>query len=549
LDFGHLETREESMTTPNQTPQLTWLQQRLTAGKISRREFMGRAAALGVTTALATTLAGQAVKAATPKSGGRMKLAMGHGSTSDTYDPATIENGFEFVMTYAMANTLTEVAPDGGLVPSLAESWEASDDATQWTFKLRKGVEFHDGRTLTAKDVVANINYHRGEQSKSVIKPILDQISELKTDDDHTLVVNLTGGNADFPFNLNTANLAIYPANDAGGIDWQDGKGSGGYVLDSFEPGVRAIFTRNPNYWKEGRAHADEVEMLSITDPTARSNALVTGEVHAIDQVDLKTAALLARQKGVVVEETTGPLHYVYPMQMTKPPFDNLHVRQALKFSIDREELLQKILKGHGTIGNDNPIGPSYRYYAADLEQNAYDPDKARHHLKQAGLSELTVDLSTADAAYAGAVDAAVLYKEHAAKAGININVVREANDGYWSNVWMKKPWCASYWGGYSIEDTMFTTGYAPGAAWNDTQWDNEAFNKLLVDARAELDEGKRREMYREMQRILRDEGGVVAPMFANAVFARSEEIAHGDDVSALRPFDGRRIIERWWLV
>ena len=164
-------------------------------------------------------------------------------------------------------------------------------------------------------------------------------------------------------------------------------------------------------------------------------------------------------------------------------------------------------------------------------------------------MSGLTVDLSTADAAYAGAVDAAVLYQQHAAKAGININVIREASDGYWSNVWNVKPWCASYWGGYAIEDTMFTTGYAPGAAWNDTQWDHAKFNSLMVQARAELDENKRREMYREMQRILRDEGGTVAPMFANAVFARTEGIAHGEDVSALRPFDGRRIIERWWLV
>jgi peptide/nickel transport system substrate-binding protein len=331
-------------------------------------------------------------------------------------------------------------------------------------------------------------------------------------------------------------------------LDWQPGIASGGYKLKSFEPGVRAFFERNPNYWKEGHAHADEVELLTIADPTARSNALVTGEVHAIDQVDLKTADLLARKDGIHVEESTGPLHYVFPMQMDKPPFDDPNVRQALKFALDREELLQKILRGRGSVGNDNPIGPSYRYYAADLEQNSYDPDKARFHLKEAGLSELTVDLSSADAAYAGAVDAAVLYKEHAAKAGITINVVREANDGYWSNVWMKKPWVASYWGGYSTEDTMFSTGYSPGAAWNDTQFNNEAFNKLLVQARAELDEAKRREMYREMQRILRDEGGVIVPMFANAVTARTDAINHGEHVSAVRAFDGRRIIERWWV-
>ena len=515
---------------------------------ITRRDFMGRAAALGLTTALATTLAGQAARAETPKKGGLMKLAMGHGSTTDTYDPAIITNGFEWVMAYAISNTLVELSANGELIPALAESWDTSDDATQWTFKLRKGVEFHDGRSLTAKDVVASFNHHRGEESKSTVKPLVEPIEEIKVDDDQTLVFTLSGGNADFAFNLNEAPLAIFPSDGEGNLDWKDGIGSGGYMLDSFEPGVRAFFKRNPNYWKEGHAHADEVELLTIADATARSNALVTGEVHAIDQVDLKTADLLARRDGVHVEESTGPLHYVFPMQMETPPFDDPNVRQALKFALDREELVQKILRGHGTVGNDNPIGPSYRYYAGDLEQNSYDPDKAKHYLKQAGLSELTVDLSSADAAYAGAVDAAVLYKEHAAKAGITINVVREANDGYWSNVWMKKPWCASYWGGYSTEDTMLSTGYTPGAAWNDTQFNHEGFNKLLIEARAELDEDKRREMYRELQRILRDEGGVIVPMFANAVIARTDGVNHGEHVSAVRAFDGRRIIERWWV-
>ena len=529
------------------TSEISYLQDRLTRRKITRRDFMGRAAALGVTTALASTLAAKAVAAAEPKKGGLMKLAMGHGSTSDTYDPAVIENGFQWVMNYAFSNTLVELSADGELVSALAESWDASDDATEWTFKLRQGVEFHDGRTLTPEDVVASINYHRGEDSKSTVKPLVASVEEIKVDGDRVTFL-LSGGNADFPFNLNEAPLAIFPSDGAGGLDWKDANGSGGYILESFEPGVRAFFKRNPNYWKEGHAHADEVELLTIADATARSNALVTGEVHAIDQVDLKTADLLARKDGINIEESTGPLHYVFPMQMEQAPFDNLHVRQALKFALDREQLLQKILRGRGSVGNDTPIGPSYRYYAADLEQNSYDPDKAKFHLKEAGLSELSVDLSASDAAFAGAVDAAVLYREHAAKAGININVVREPNDGYWSNVWMKKPWVASYWGGYTTEDTMFSTGYSAGAAWNDTQFNHDGFEKLLLQARAELDEAKRREMYREMQRIMRDEGGVIVPMFANAVVARSDAVNHGEHVSAVRAFDGRRIIERWWV-
>jgi peptide/nickel transport system substrate-binding protein len=530
------------------TAYVDWLTERLTLGHISRRQFIGQAIAFGLTAAAANSLAGRAAQAATPKSGGHMKLAMGHGSTTDTIDPAIIENGFQWVMMYAIANPLTEVAPDGSLRPALAESWDVSDDAKAWSFKLRRGVEFQDGRPFTSRDVIANINYHLGDESRSVAKPIVAQIADIQADGDHEVVVTLHSGNADFPFSLTSGNLAMFPANDEGGIDWEGGNGTGGYRLTSFEPGVRAQFERNPNYWKDDAAYVDSAELLAIVDASARTNALITGAVHAIDQVDLKTALLLARTPDIFVEETTGPLHYVFPMQTKVAPFDNPHVRQALKFALDREEMLQKILKGHGAIGNDHPIGPSYRFHADDLEQNGYDPEQAKWHLQQAGLSELTVDLSTADAAFAGAVDAVALYQESARSAGININIVREADDGYWSNVWGKKPWCASYWGGYTTSDEMFTTGYATGGAWNDTQWDQENFQAIMVKARAETDEEERRNLYRELQRILRDEGGVVVPMFANAVFARRAEIEHPEQVSALRAFDGRQIIERWWM-
>src|SRR5690606_1154281 len=138
------------------------------------------------------------------------------------------------------------------------------------------------------------------------------------------------------------------------------------------------------------------------------------------------------------------------------------------------------------------------------------------------------------------------LFKEQAERAGITINVVREPNDGYWSNVWLKKPFCACYWAGYPTEDQIFSTGYASDAAWNDTQWENPAFDKLMIEARAELDEAKRREMYREMQRMLRDEGGQIVPMFANTVFARSTRVEHGPMTSD-SGIDGGRYIERWW--
>jgi peptide/nickel transport system substrate-binding protein len=141
-----------------------------------------------------------------------------------------------------------------------------------------------------------------------------------------------------------------------------------------------------------------------------------------------------------------------------------------------------------------------------------------------------------------------VLYREHAAASGIDINVVRESSDGYWSNVWMVKPWSAVYWSGRPTEDWMFSLAYAAGAAWNDSFWEHERFNQILREARAELDENRRAELYTECQRITRDEGGVVIPMFANFVFARNNRLQHDEAMAADWDVDGLRYMERWWF-
>jgi len=518
----------------------------LSAGHISRRTFLERSVALGATTALATSLAASAVQAATPKKGGHFRIGIGHGSTTDSLDPATFENAYVQFTGMGYRGHLTEVAASGEVIPDLSESWEASPDAATWTFKLRRGVEFHNGKTLDANDVVASVNHHLGDDSTSAAKAILESITDIKADGNETVTFTLREGNADFPFILSDYHVAIMPATD-GGVDWQSGVGTGAFTMEHFEPGVRMDLKRFANFYKPDMGHFDSVEALAIIDAAARTNALTTGEIDAMDRVDIKTVHLLKRRPGIRVEETSGTAHYTFAMRTDTPPFDNNDVRLALKYGVDREALLQAVLRGHGVVGNDHPIGRSNRYHADELPQRAYDPDKAKFHLKQAGLTSLTVDLSAADAAFAGAVDAAVLYREHAAKAGIEINVVREPNDGYWSNVWLKKPWCAVYWGGRPTEDWMFSTAYAAGAAWNDTYWNHEEFNKLLLAARAQLDEEIRRQMYVDMQRIVSDEGGVVVPMFNNYVFAMSDKVQH-NELGANWALDGLKGMERWWF-
>jgi peptide/nickel transport system substrate-binding protein len=194
----------------NETKQLQAL---LKEGRIGRRDFLAGASALGLSIAAAGTLADKAL-AATPKQGGRMRIGLGHGSTTDSLDPATFENDFTIFTGYAYRNHLTEVSNTDQLIPELAESWEASDDAKQWTFKLREGVEFHNAKTLTAGDVVASINHHRGEDSKSAAKPLVDPIVDVKADGEHTVVFTLQDGNADFPYIVSDYHLAIMPAKD-----------------------------------------------------------------------------------------------------------------------------------------------------------------------------------------------------------------------------------------------------------------------------------------------------------------------------------------------
>jgi peptide/nickel transport system substrate-binding protein len=162
-------------------------------------------------------------------------------------------------------------------------------------------------------------------------------------------------------------------------------------------------------------------------------------------------------------------------------------------------------------------------------------------------MSNLKVDLSIAEAAFNGAVDAAVLYQQHAKAAGIDINVIREPDDGYWDNVWLKKSWCGGYWSGRPTCDWMFTTVYATGAAWNETHYANPKFQSLLLAARSETDDKKRAGMYAEMQQLLHDDGGVIVLVFNNYVEANSKKLAH----AAIAPnweADGLKIAERWWF-
>lgn len=506
---------------------------------IGRRTLLAGAAGMGALTLLPRDLAAQE----TPKRGGVFRMGIGGGSTTDDFDIRKLNDWVPVNQAYMVMNGLVEIDANNTAQPELFESWEAAPGAVDWTFKVRQGVTFHNGKTLTADDILYSLNLHRGDSS-SAARSVAAAFKEVVKLSDSEIRITLASGNADLPYVLSDYHFLVVPD---GFADWANPVGTGPFRVESVEPGVRARFLRNESYWKPGCAHVDAVEVVVINDIAARTNALMSGQVHAINSLDFKTVDLLGRNPNLNIVRSAGGQHFTFLMNCTRAPFTDVNIRLAIKHSIDREQLLKTALRGYGQLGNDHPIPVTDRFHNSELPQRAYDPDKARFHLKQAGLDSLAVTLQSSDAAFAGAVDAAAIYRTAAAAAGIDVAIQREPVDGYWDNVWMKAPFCMSYWGGRPTADQMLTIAYESTSAQNDSFWKNDRFDAMLTEARALLDDGKRREIYWELQAMIAEDGGVMIPMFGDYLDGVSKQVK-GVTPHPMFNLMGARMAEKVWL-
>ncbi|MCG7519315.1 ABC transporter substrate-binding protein [Ruegeria sp. Ofav3-42] len=524
--------------------QLTHMAGQVTAGKLTRREFMGKAAALGVSAAMASTMFADAARAAGPKKGGDLKFGLQGGNSTDSLDPATYASSVPFQTGRQFGDTLVEVAPDGSIEPRLAESVEGSADAKVWTFKLRQGVEFHNGKTMTSEDVLKTMERHSNEDSKSGALGIMKGIESMKADGDN-FQVTLTEPNADLPFLMADYHLIIQP--DGGMDNPGAGIGTGPYQVEVDEPGVRHLFKKFANHWNPDFGNFDSVEVIVINDATARTAALQSGQVHAINRVEPKVADLLGRAPNLTVHSTAGRGHYVFIMHCDTAPFDNNELRLALKHAINRQDLVDKVLRGYGTIGNDMPVNAAYPLFDGSIPQREFSLEKAAEHYQKSGHDGSPIILRVADGAFPGAVDAAALFQQSAAQAGIPLEIKREPNDGYWSEVWNVQPFCASYWGGRPVQDQMYATAYLSTADWNDTRFKVPEFDEMLFAARAELDNDKRKDIYSKMGVMVRDQGGLICPMFNDFVEGVTNQLAGWESDPTQEMMNGQMSRKMWF--
>ena len=483
------------------------------SGRLSRRQFLGRAAALGFTASAASTLLSRSAYGSTPKRGGEVVVATEETAQTETFDPTKMLTGTDANRSHQVYNRLTNLDRNLDAVPNLAEEWEGTNEATEWTFKLRKGVEFHNGKTLTAKDVIYSLNEHIKEGSKSPSKSLLSSIVDMSADGDNVVKISLNSGNADFPVQLgHDYHTSVVTEG------WKDGDpvvGTGPYKLVEFEPGLRSVVVRNENYWKPDCAWVDTYISQGITDATARSNGLRTGAVD-ICAVDARIAEMLDKDPNVNVHSMSSGAQQLWAMMCDREPTNDVNVRLALKHCVDRQAMVDSLLQGHGTIGNDFSVNPGISMYCREIPQHDYDPDKASFYWKKTGLSGVEVYTSTTAGDFAD--DATIMLQEGAKAAGINIKVTRAAKDGYWDNVWMKVPICASNWNSRPTADLILTMTCHSEAEWNETQWKNERFDELLVQGRKTTDPKLRYEIYCEAETLLHDDGGVFNAMYMNFV-------------------------------
>ena len=496
------------MTDPDDRAALPDLTSALRQGA-SRRDLMRwlTLCGMGAVTANGVLLRAGAAYAQTPKKGGRIKVAAQSSSTADTLDPVRGTNTTDYSRAFMAYNGLTRLDAQLVAQPELAESF-SSDGAKIWLFKLRQGVTFHDGSPLTPADVVYTLNRVKDPKSGSTARALATQMTEIAADGPNAVRITLETPNADLPVILGTTHFMIVKD---GTTDFSKGNGTGPFVIKEFSPGVRSVATRNPNYWKPGLPHLDEIEFVGIEDEPARVNALLAGDIDVAAQIGPRVVKRIKASPGYTVFETASGNYNDFILRQDADPSRNPDLVLAIKYLFDREQMQNAL---GGVIGNDQPLTPSHRYFNADLKQRAYDPDQAKFHFQKSGLGTTALPLFVMSGNTM--TDQAVILQQSALGIGMTIDVQRMPKDGYWANVWMKHPFTGGNINPRPSADSLFTLFFKSDSPWNETAWKSDRFDKLLIEARGETDDAKRKQMYGDMQVLISNEDSLGLPLFAS---------------------------------
>ncbi len=493
----------------------------------TRREFLKYSGAAALSFGLAGILGNEFSPFASParaaQAGGRIRLATFDVSPGDLLDPQRQLSFSDAIRSYFVFEKLTEIGPNGELMPQLARSWSADPEAKVWTFELEPGVTFHDGKPLTAADVAYSFRRVGAEATASPGSVFAKNIADVAADGDEKVRITLHSADSEFPV---IASIRYFAVVQDGTDDFASTAiGTGPWKLSSFEPGISALYVRNDAYRLEGLPHVAEIDSFGISDESARLNALLSGAADIIQGVNAKAVETVRKTGSAEVLISQAGATATFPMRADTAPFDNPDVRKALKLAFDREEFVRLAFDGIGVPGCDHPIPPGDPFYAGDLALPTPDRDEVIRLLTAAGHTDTEFELHTSDSNYGGS-NAAVVLAELMGRNGVKVKVTKHPGDSYWSSIWMNVPWCASSWTVRPSAISRIESGYVTGAPQNEAFWSSPDVDRLVVEAKSELDEAKRKALLAEAQKMIAENGGTIVGAFVPWIDGYSTKIS-----------------------
>jgi peptide/nickel transport system substrate-binding protein len=499
------------------------------AGLMDRREFLSRSTMLGVSAAAAYGLIGVAMPTtaqAAAQRGGTLRVNM---ETKAMKEPRLWDWTEYANFCRGWLDYMTLFNRDGSVTGGLIESWSANDDATQYTLNLRRGVKWNNGDEFTAVDVAHNFDLWadgtvEGNSMASRVSTLQDaetkklRAGAVEIVDDHTVRLNLSAPDIAIMAALSDYPAAVVHRSFMGGDPVAAPIGTGAYLPESYESGVKAVLVRNPDhdYWREG-GWLDRIEFIDLgTDQSALAAAAEGDEIDLTYRTDGDFVQLfdgIGWQKSEVVTANTLAVRF----NQLSAPYDNRDVRRGIQMSVNNALVLELGIGGLGLPGENHHVCPIHPEYA-ELPAQDHDPAKGAEMVAAAGHADTEMELISLDTEWQKNTCDSIAAQMR--DAGLNIKRKVLPGATFW-NDWTKYPFSATEWGPRPLGIQIMALAYKSGAAWNESAFSNAEFDSLLEKGLSVADANARREIMAKMQKIMQDEG-VLIQAYWRSVFNHS---------------------------
>jgi len=427
-------------------------------------------------------------------------------------DPHTVTDRAAGIAIENLYNSLLTYTENyGEYAPSLAKSYEVSDDGLEYTFTLEEGVKFHSGNDLTSEDVKYSLERIK---DSGVRASQVDKIASIETPDDYTVVITLESQYAPFlTYLANPLNAIVDHAvaeENEGDLTSVDA-GSGPFKLTEWNVGSAVKMEAFDEYWEDGKPQVDTLELRTIADETSRAAALRNGEIHMIiDAMDVELA-VLQNADGVVLETIPGTFWEYVGMNCESENLKDARVRQAIAYAIDRQAINMAVKMGNATVLTEADVPPTHEYFGGDEIYTERDVEKAKALLEEAGVEEGSITLNfTVGSDWQYQVDAATMVKQQLAEIGIECNI-QALESGIFFDGLNAGDFDLTVvgWSGFVDIDEYLYNLFTTDGAYNQQNYSNPEVDELLEKGRVTIDETERKEIYKEAQKLIAED----APM------------------------------------